>query len=295
MITHPPARRREYFTAFSIRPKAEIILKCIFQTDFRPERYTGHSKTKGGAFMAAQMIFQRVEKKYLLTPSQYDALRRILLRYMKPDAYGSYTICNLYYDTPDYALVRASLQKPVYKEKLRLRSYGVPQADSTVFPEIKKKYKGIVYKRRAEMTLAQAEQYLATGMYAGPRSQVLKEMDYFLAMYQPEPKVFLAYDREALYAAGDPELRMTFDTNIRWRTEQLDLAAGDAGAPLSVQGKYLMEVKIPDAFPLWLARALCLLDIYPVSFSKYGCCYSEQLCRTAVRSAQKETGSVYCA
>lgn len=247
--------------------------------------------------MNVQTVFERIEKKYLITPTQFELLWPILLREMQPDQYGRHTICNIYYDTPDYRLIRASLEKPVYKEKLRLRSYGVPTRDSTVFLELKKKYKGIVYKRREQMPLAQATDFLENGAPpGGADSQILREITAFLAFWQPEPKVFLAYDRVALFGRTDPELRLTIDTNIRWRTGELDLTAGDEGEDLSIQGQYLMEVKIPDAMPLWMARAFSLLDIYPVSLSKYGLCYTECLLPQLTRKPQLiKIGGMPCA
>lgn len=264
--------------------------------------------------MANQTTFERIEKKYLLTPAQFEALWPILLRTMQVDQYGRHTICNIYYDTPDYALIRASLDRPVYKEKLRLRSYGVPGDDSTVFLEIKKKFKGVVYKRREAMTLAEARQYTAAGVLPGHEGQIVRELDFFLRYWQPVPKVFLAYDRIALFSTEDSELRITFDTDIRWRTGGLDLAQGDAGAPLPMDAPWLMEVKIPDAMPLWMARAFSLLGIYPVTVSKYGRCYAKCLLpRLAAQGEQRaltgalpaagpaadaktqKTGGIYCA
>lgn len=87
-----------------------------------------------------QSCFERYEKKYFLTPAGQKALLQTIAPYIKMDFYGKYTICNLYYDTPDWRLIRASLEKPVYKEKLRVRSYGVPAPDGKVFAELKKKY-----------------------------------------------------------------------------------------------------------------------------------------------------------
>ena len=234
----------------------------------------------------AQLTFERVEKKYLLTPAQLDALRPALAQQMQADRYGPHTICNIYYDTPDYRLIRTSLQKPVYKEKLRLRSYGVPRPGDTVYAELKKKYRGVVYKRRTAVELTRAERWLA-GSAPGPEGQIAREIDYFQSLSHAGPAVFLAYDRVALFGRRDPELRLTLDRNIRWRTEFLHLSAGDRGAPLRVQGLYLMEVKLPAAMPLWLARALDEVQARPVSFSKYGCCYTEALCR-GVRQEQEE-------
>ena len=241
--------------------------------------------------MEAQMIFKRVEKKYLLTAEQFSALCPILAQHMQMDQYGRHTICNVYYDTPDYQLIRASLEKPVYKEKLRLRSYGTPGPDSTVFVELKKKYKGVVYKRREAMSLRTAREYLA-GSQTVPRTQILREMDYFLQFYRPEPKVYLAYDRVALFDKGGSELRITFDRNIRFRTDCMALEKGDSGALLpEMRELYLMEVKIPDAMPLWLSHALSVLGVFPSSFSKYGCCYEAFLSRAPAQPSLRAAGA----
>ena len=223
-----------------------------------------------------QLTFERVEKKYLLTPAQLDALAPMLHRHMQIDQYGRYTICNVYYDTPDYRLIRTSLQKPVYKEKLRLRSYGVPGPGDTVFVELKKKDRGVVYKRRTALELTAAERWLA-GDGPAPEGQIAREIEYFQSLYRTGPAVFLAYDRAAMFGRQDPDLRLTLDENIRWRTDALALSAGDRGSPLSVQGLYLMEVKLPGVMPLWLAHGLAQAGAAPVSFSKYGCCYREFL------------------
>lgn len=230
-----------------------------------------------------QLTFERVEKKYLLTPAQLDALAPMLHRHMQIDQYGRHTICNVYYDTPDYRLIRTSLQKPVYKEKLRLRSYGVPGPGDTVFVELKKKYRGVVYKRRTALELTAAERWLA-GDGPAPEGQIAREIEYFQSLYRTGPAVFLAYDRAAMFGRQDPDLRLTLDENIRWRTDALALSAGDRGSPLSVQGLYLMEVKLPGVMPLWLAHGLAQVGAAPVSFSKYGCCYREFL-REDVRHA----------
>ena len=223
-----------------------------------------------------QLTFERVEKKYLLTPAQLDALAPMLHRHMQIDQYGRHTICNVYYDTPDYRLIRTSLQKPMYKEKLRLRSYGVPGPGDTVFVELKKKYRGVVYKRRTALELTAAERWLA-GDGPAPEGQIAREIEYFQSLYRTGPAVFLAYDRAAMFGRQDPDLRLTLDENIRWRTDALALSAGDRGSPLSVQGLYLMEVKLPGVMPLWLAHGLAQAGAAPVSFSKYGCCYREFL------------------
>ena len=154
-----------------------------------------------------QRCFQRYEKKYLLNPEQYQKIRAGLAPYMEADEHGRYTICNLYYDTPDFQLIRASLDKPVYKEKLRMRSYGVPADGDSVFVELKKKYKGVVYKRRTVLEAGEALDYLAGRCSPRAKDQICREIDWFLGRYHPVPQVFIAYDREALAGRGDPGVR----------------------------------------------------------------------------------------
>lgn len=221
--------------------------------------------------MPYQDVFQRYEKKYLLTPAQYERLLPCLDTHMKPDPYGESMVRNLYFDTPDYRLIRMSLDKPIYKEKLRLRCYGTPEDQSPAFVELKKKYKGIVFKRRVDLPLAQAEAYLLRGQTPHREGQIFREIDWFLRYYPGlAPRMFIGYQRRAFYGIQDLGLRVTFDSQIGWRTDCLRLQEGGWGRMLLAPGQQLMEIKIPGAMPLWLARVLGALAIYPVSFSKYG-------------------------
>ena len=225
-----------------------------------------------------QCSFKRYEKKYLLTPAQYEAVRKGIEIHMVPDQYSRYTICNVYYDTDDFTLIRTSLEKPVYKEKLRVRSYGAAEDDSRVFVELKKKFDGVVYKRRVVMNAADAVSYL-DGDEPGGESQIHREIDWFMHTYRPTPKVFIAYDREAYAGRDNPDLRITFDTNLRGRMERVDLRSGDDGQPILPDGQILMEIKIPGTAPLWLARLLSENGIFSTSFSKYGAYYKQYVLR----------------
>ena len=220
-----------------------------------------------------QSCFKRYEKKYLLTPEQYRAVRRGMAPYVKPDEHPRYTISNVYYDTEHYDLIRTSLEKPVYKEKLRLRSYGVPGSLDPVFVELKKKFDGVVYKRRVTAQAREADRLLQ-GRCPGSGGQIGREIEWFLQFYRPGPKVFLAYDREAWAAKDGGELRVTFDTGIRVRSNDVDLRCGDHGIPLLPKDLILMEIKIPGTAPLWLAQLLSENHIFPTSFSKYGTYYT---------------------
>lgn len=219
------------------------------------------------------MVFERHEKKYRLTEEQYLLLTERLAEYMKGDQYGKHTICSLYFDTDDYLLIMRSIEKPKYKEKLRLRSYGMPTPDSTVFLELKKKLDGVTYKRRIPLTLAEAERYLKDRQPPENSGQILEEIDWFIKLYKTSPKVLLFYERIALYGIEDEGLRITFDSDIRFRTENLDFVHGDSGTPLLECGERIMEIKTAGAFPVWLSRLLAELNIYPTSFSKYGTAY----------------------
>ena len=224
-----------------------------------------------------KLTFKRYEKKYLLSREQYQTLRQRLDTYIQPDTYFQSTVCSIYYDSDDYHLIRHSIEGPVYKEKLRVRSYNVPQPGGTVFVELKKKYKGIVYKRRVTMEVEQAQNYLAGKCLPPEDSQITREIDWFLHENLPSPKVFIACDRSAYVAKDNPELRITFDHNIRWRETELDLCAGSHGEPVIAPGQVLMEIKIPGAAPLWLAHMLSELELFPTGFSKYGTCYKTAL------------------
>jgi hypothetical protein len=218
-----------------------------------------------------QGVFKRYEKKYLLSEKKYKLLRQKLQDKLNVDNFGKTTICNIYFDTPDHLLIRNSLEKPVYKEKLRLRSYGTPLDGDKVFIELKKKYKGVVYKRRENMELTSAEKYLYDAEPISQPTQITREIDWFLSFYKKiEPVMYIAYNRIAMYGVEDSELRVTFDSNIVWREEELHLGCGIWGKPLLEEGQRLMEIKIPGTMPIWLSHILDELEIYPASFSKYG-------------------------
>lgn len=224
-----------------------------------------------------QNFFQRMEKKYLLSQAQFDALMARTAGKLLPDAHSNYTVSSLYYDTRQYDLIRASIEKPVYREKLRLRSYGKVNAMTPVFLELKKKCKGVVYKRREILPYQDAIAFLSGGEEAFDASQILSEIRYFLEMYTVDPTIYICCNRRAYTGAEDRELRVTFDTDIRFRQSELRLDNGTWGRDILEPGMLLMEIKTSNAFPVWLGRALSELSIFPTSFSKYGTCYREYI------------------
>ncbi len=227
-------------------------------------------------------VFNRFEHKYLIDSGTYRLVTRVMDAHMELDAYNTdgepYTITNLYYDTADDYLIRKSLSSPIYKEKLRLRSYGIPNADTKVFLEIKKKVGGLVNKRRSVMLLDEAYRFAETGKAPKAREymngQVLRELEYFMSVYRPIPKLYLAYDRVAYFERGSGELRISFDKNIRSRRSNTALENGDYCRPLLDGDMYLMEIKTSRAKPLWLTKALTEFGIQRSSFSKYGTEYT---------------------
>lgn len=229
---------------------------------------------------AVQYTFERYEKKFVLTSGQFGQLFPLLQRYMEPDEFGLHTVCNIYYDTEHYDLIRRSIEGPVYKEKFRLRSYGVPGESDNIFAEIKKKFQGVVYKTRLAAPWDDIRRMVGEGRTLPGYEQTQKEMQWFLRRYHPVPKVFLAYERIALVGEPDSGLRVTFDRNMRWRADRLTLHAGDGGVPIMPEERVIMEVKTPRAIPLWMVSLLSECRIYPGSFSKYGTCYTENIARS---------------
>ncbi len=230
-------------------------------------------------------VFRRRELKFLLDPRQRQRVEDELARRMVPDRYGRSTICSLYYDTDDYRLIRHSLAKPPYKEKLRLRSYGQIAPGDKVFLEMKKKYKGIVYKRRIKVTQAQAFAFMEREAPLPKDSQIARELVYFRDHYpQLSPKVCICYER---LAWADPEgkgFRVTMDWDIRYRTADLDLTHPTDGERLLAPELSLLEVKASGGIPLWMTELLSREGIHKQSFSKYGRVY-----QTLLREKLKES------
>lgn len=223
-------------------------------------------------------VFNRFEKKYFVTEEQMARVLDEIEKHMTPDKNNinreTYSICNLYFDTEDDYLIRRSLSKPVYKEKLRLRTYGIPQKQDIAFLEIKKKVQGLVNKRRTKISVQDAYRFIENGgkvaVDESMNIQVLKELSYMVQNYKLYPKVMIAYDRMAYFEKGNPDLRISFDTNIRSRRDNLKLEEGDYGTLLVQPGLWLMEIKTAKAMPIWLTNLLAKEKIRNVSFSKYG-------------------------
>lgn len=224
--------------------------------------------------MAFQSVFKRYEQKYLLTIEQKQKVLQAMQPYMQLDKYGKGTIRNLYFDTDDYLLIRRSIEKPVYKEKLRLRSYAQVDGQTPVYVELKKKYESVVYKRRIAATNDQAVAWLCQGEKRPQDTQIAREIDYVRRFYKElQPRMFLCYQREAYYCADGSDFRVTFDDHILCRKEALSLTEPTYGTPILPDDMVLMELKCSGGIPLWMCRFLSREKIYKTSFSKYAAAY----------------------
>lgn len=237
----------------------------------------------------AILRFERREQKYLVSSDAMRRLEEAAAAHVAPDPFPPSCVMNLYYDTWDCAVTRLSCEKPAFKEKLRLRSYNTPGPDGTVFVELKKKCKGVVYKRRCAMTPQEAMDYLAGRVPAPEPGIVADEVSEFLARWAVAPRAFIGYDRHAWVGTGDAGLRITFDQRLRWRGDRLDLRLGDEGELLLPPNQVIMEIKAPQAIPLWLCRGLEDVGAYPRSFSKVGWCYQQRLAQQVARAWEPAT------
>lgn len=228
--------------------------------------------------MAYQMTFKRYELKYLFNKKEKEEILLAMKPHMKLDDYGRTVIRNIYFDTENFRLIRRSLEKPVYKEKLRIRSYKPVQITDPVFVEIKKKYKSVVYKRRLLLPEKTVMESFRTGEPLPVCSQIGDEIQYFREYYKNlQPSVFLSYEREAFYSLDGSDFRVTFDENILYRRNDISLGSEIYGHPLLGKQQTLMEIKTSGGIPLWMSETLTKHHLYKTSFSKYGSAYQRMM------------------
>lgn len=216
-----------------------------------------------------EFTFRRVEEKYMLTKEQYKEFFKLVGEYLERDEYYESKICSIYFDSQNNDLLYNSIEKPIFKEKIRLRSYGIPEdLFAPVYLEVKEKYKGVVGKRRTKLRLGDFYEFYDTGKCSD--AQIMKELKYYFDLYELKPYVFIGYDRYCYRGINEENLRITFDYNLRYRFDNLRLERGDSGDKILDDNFYIMEVKTLDAMPLWLTKCLSKLKLYPTSYSKVG-------------------------
>ncbi len=215
--------------------------------------------------------FERVEHKYLLTKNQAKQFYELIQDYIQEDIYPHYSLYNIYFDSNDYQMISKSIEGPKYKEKLRIRSYGDISDNDFIYVEMKKKYNGIVYKRRIQVDSKQINT-----CFENP-SQIGEEITYLKQFYNADKKVFISYDRDAYFAKQEKDVRVTFDTNLRYRLNDLCLSSTNEDQRILDEDKVLLEIKVMDRYPLWLIHTLSQLKLQRTSFSKYGTIYTNIL------------------
>ncbi len=227
--------------------------------------------------MEAINVMKRYEIKYILTKEQTEYLVQGLNGHMEVDQYGKTSICSLYYDTPNHRLIRESLDKPEFKEKCRLRSYGLAKPGKPVYLELKRKAFGIVYKRRIETSIDDVNKFFKDKKDIFKEGQIEKEITYFRNFYDSlVPSCLIIYDRVAYYEP-DGDLRLTIDYNPRYRLDDLNLDTSIEGKSLLDEGSTILEIKVQEAIPIWLSSLLANGKIFRGSFSKYGEAYKKEI------------------
>ncbi len=225
--------------------------------------------------MIALDTFKRVEDKYIMTKKQAARFMELCSSHLKEDTYFRYTVRSVYFDSERSDLVIRSLMKPDYKMKLRLRSYCDPQGDTPVFLETKKEFEDIIYKRRIGLSYDEAIAYLDYGIPHHVKNNTADEIDYLLNYYNLSEKVMIAYDRECYASKTEDDVRITFDSNVRYRIDGFSMVLDGSEKRLTDEDTVVMEVKAMDRYPLWLTKTLSAMKLYRGSFSKYGKIYTE--------------------
>lgn len=243
--------------------------------------------------MEYQAVFERYEIKYILTRAQKEKVLQAIAPYMSLDQYGRSTIRNIYFDTDNYRLIRRSIDNTGYKEKLRIRSYHRATPESTVFVELKKKYRSIVSKRRISLSEEQAMAWMQGAGLGAEESQISNEIDYFMSYYKTlRPTAFLSYERKAYYAHNGSDFRITFDDTILCRQEDICLESDIYGTPLLPADTILMEIKCAGGIPLWMTQILSEEKLYKTSFSKYGTAYQTLIFPQIQKEASTHAGII---
>ena len=218
-------------------------------------------------------IFKRVEQKYILSKWEYDNIQKIINEYFLKDRYYQSKIANIYYDNDNNDMLITSLEKPIFKKKIRVRSYG---EDDSIYFEIKEKYDDIVYKRRVKLLMNEYNNYLIGNKISNSNQQIMREIDYYVNYYKIHPYVYVAYDRLSYYSKDDFNFRITFDNNLRYRFNNLDCCCDEDTIKYFDSDKYIMEVKCLNSLPYWFVKYLSSNKIYPTSFSKVGSIYMKE-------------------
>lgn len=233
--------------------------------------------------------FNRFELKYVLSLNAAEGFRRELLAFLQPDAHGdaggSYAVASLYYDSPDYRCYWEKLEGLRFRRKLRIRHYETPAAltpDTPVFVEIKQRINRVTQKRRVLLPYGDARRLCDARELAEypPRDQrVVDEIYAMLWEYDLRPTSVVSYARRAYIGTEyDVGLRVTFDTNLRCRAQDLQLHDQQVGRLMTSPDQVVMEVKVNERIPYWLTELIARHNFRLTRISKY-CMSVEALAR----------------
>ena len=230
-------------------------------------------------------VFNRVEKKYLITTAKKKRLLKVIKNHMEKDKYFQSEVSNLYFDNDNYDLIIQSIERPEFKEKLRARSY---EGYDRVFLEIKTKLKGkddnVGYKRRVMITHKDFDELISKktnlvdlasrSIETANDLQIAKEVDYLIGHFDLKPKILLTYNRESYKSEND--LRITFDEKLKYRYKNLNLNKAKRDR-IYFKDKHniIMEIKASNGIPSWLCEIMSEENIYPQQFSKIGKVYEK--------------------
>lgn len=255
--------------------------------------------------MQAREIFQRYELKYLIPFDKYKAIAKALIdsgkmRYDKfGDGYGRYNIVSLYFDSDDKKIYYETRNKLRFRQKLRLRVYDNATINSPAFLEVKQKFNKVVNKRRTKIKLADAYDYIKFGRnsengleeYNPSNPQILEEVEAFRSLYDLKPRLVVSYDRQAFHGIEDPDLRVTFDYNLTTRDDNLRIEDGPYGMYFVDPNLSVMEVKVSQSVPFWLARLLSEYECPRKSVSKF-CTSTDLLEEQAMKKGRTYTSLI---
>ncbi len=225
-------------------------------------------------------VFDRIEKKYLITKEQKQRILKVVKKHMEKDNFHKSEVFNIYLDTDNFDLIIQSIEQPIFKEKLRARSY---KGYNKVFFEIKTKLCGkennVGYKRRICVAKSDYQKIVEGRAKVAdvikktaerPRDiQIAKEVDYLIEHFNLSPKILVFYKRESYQ--GENKLRITFDEDLKYRDKSVNFNKSKNDKKYFKNEKnVIMEIKAHGVLPLWLSRELSAEKIFPERFSKVG-------------------------
>jgi len=221
-------------------------------------------------------VFDRWELKYVVTVKQMYQLMHALKNYVVLDENGDdglYKIKSIYYDSHDFKFYHEKMNGNKYRQKVRLRGYNNVAYNDDVYFEIKQRYNTTVQKRRAELKLSDAYELmkhpLDAEQYADKKRIVLDEIRYLSSMHALEAKAIVSYDRKAYMGKYEDGLRITFDTNLKCRKENLNLEEYHKEKYFVHPSLAVLEIKTNEKVPIWLVSLIQRFEIEAHRVSKY--------------------------